>query len=324
MALAELILFYFFLNFINGHDEKNFEFIINIFAWQRYQSLERLLISLNNAKYPKNTNIDIFFHLEYNFTKNVFDLTKNFSWKIGKKKIIQYNEKRGLKLMIPFSWNPIKNNEYAFFFEDDIEVHKHYFLYTKKVLEKFSSVKYISGISLNTPRFDEVNVEHSIWPPPDMKFNSNIFFLQQPSSWGALFFPEHWKKFVEYFKFKYSTKNADVVIPNSPINNWHSSWKKYYMEYMFINLVLFIFPIFKNEACFSIHHSETGVHHSKSLSYDFYKNEFVPYLKSKTFLKSNLTEDPLAFNFYFIKINGQNILDELRIQRTRLFQRTHS
>lgn len=243
------------------------EFIILVFGWKRKESLERLVKSLQNSEYL-NKSVQLQFHIEFEPSKKVHEYVESVQWPFGTKTITYRNIKFGLERMIMESWNPSNDNEFAFFFEDDIEVHPFFFKFALKALDHLEIVKKsgtIVGIALNTPRFDEVNESGSIWlPENEIGHESKIFLFQQACSWGALYFPWKWQEFLNYYNRRrhgYVNKiDHSVVIPKSFVNLWDHSWKKYLMEMMILEGYVMIYPSLHNQEGLSMHHREEGEH----------------------------------------------------------------
>lgn len=244
------------------------EVIIIVFGWRRKDSLERLVNSLKAADYL-NHNVQLQFNIEFEPSDDVKKYVESVYWPYGTKTIDFRREKYGLERMVVESWKAPKDNEFAFFFEDDIEVHPDYFKYTLEVLNKpgIRDDPNMTGIALNTPRYDEVNMDHSIWTP-DLVIGTEakLFLFQQPCSWGALYFPWKWREFLNYYRkrrlnqFPIPVAEYRKVIPESCVFQWARSWKKYYMEMMVLEGYVMIYPSATNQASLSVHHREEGEH----------------------------------------------------------------
>lgn len=310
MILRLIFFFVFFLfHYVNSSACKkivNFDFVINVFTWNRISSLKRLTDSLIAAEYL-NYNVSITFYIEHNFPLSILNYIQSINWKHGQKSIVIRKNHYGLEKNIVNSWNPISNDQYAFFFEDDIEVNSRFFLFIEKILKDTYCRKELVGISLNTPNYDEVNIEGSIWQPEIiLKKKENLFLFQQPSSWGALYFPVSWRNFLKYYRIR-KTLSLNEIVPCTKINRWIFSWKKYFMEYMIIYSKMMLYPSFSGGS-FSCHHNEPGVHF-KQIQYDFYKTKLLNDSISDSFLKKyNLNMKTIrVFSFYHTEV--KNISD---------------
>lgn len=244
------------------------EFIIIVFGWKRRESLERLLNSLKAADYL-NQNVQLQFNIEFEPSEDVKQYVESVYWPYGTKIIIWRLQKFGLERMVVESWTASKDNEFVFFFEDDIEVHPDFFKFAFEALNKkeIRDNPYMTGIALNTPRYDEVSLEHSIWSAElFIGTEAKLFLLQQPCSWGALYFPWKWREFLKYYgkrrlnQYPVPVAEYRQVIPKSCVFEWAKSWKKYYMEMMVLEGYVMLYPSMTDQASFSVHHREEGEH----------------------------------------------------------------
>jgi hypothetical protein len=261
---------------------KEDQFIIIVFGWRRRDSLERLVNSLKSADYL-NHDVQLQFNIEFEPSEEVKQYVESVNWPYGTKIIVWRWEKYGLERMVVESWTSPKDNEFAFFFEDDIEVQPDFFKFALEALNK-SEIRNnpnMVGIALNTPRYDEISMEHSIWTPNlVIGADEKLFLFQQPCSWGALYFPWKWREFLKYYgkrrlnQYPLPAAEYRKVIPESCVFQWVRSWKKYYMEMMVLEGYLMLYPSAANQASLSVHHREEGEH--TGLKKD-HLNEIVDY-----------------------------------------------
>lgn len=173
------------------------------------------------------------------------------------------------------SWEPRSDQQFAFFFEDDIEVSRDYFTYSLLCIRKYvypdgkratnQLAEHLVGVSLNTPRYNEIILPPQNWVPTDaIGHEANQFLFQLPCSWGALYFPWAWREFREFYAWRKSItlpKHYQVV-PRSATNLWERSWKRYLVELMFIRGQVMVYPALERQLSFSTHHREPGEHTS--------------------------------------------------------------
>lgn len=292
------------------------EFIIIVFGWKRKESLERLLISLKAADYL-NQNVQLQFNIEFEPSEDVKQYVESVYWPHGTKIIIWRWQKFGLERMVVESWTASKDNEFVFFFEDDIEVHPDFFKFAFEALNKkeIRENPDMTGIALNTPRYDEVSMEHSIWSPElAIGTEDKLFLFQQPCSWGALYFPWKWREFLKYYtkrrlnQFPVPVAEYRKVIPESCIFEWSKSWKKYYMEMMVLEGYVMLYPSMTNQASFSVHHREEGEHTGLLKDLDIVKVDYfvVPFVDKEMshvlieeIKRKNLNELPILSFHHF-------------------------
>ncbi|KAJ1638524.1 hypothetical protein T492DRAFT_943726 [Pavlovales sp. CCMP2436] len=189
-----------------------------------------------------------------------------FKWPHGPKSATVRVKHAGLAVAVVESWQPSSDDEYAVLLEDDIEVAPSFYTWLKYALlmyrhgDEAAREQRMIGISLYTPRLVEV-----VRPRRRLDLYAQLggrAFLQQlPCSWGALFFPEHWRVFRDYVLHRMSQEaSASVMIPGSVVDGWKGSWKKFLIELMYRRAQWMLYPNFKNQTSFSTNHLEAGEH----------------------------------------------------------------
>lgn len=301
------MLFFLFFIFAKLDYCSNYKYVFNIFLWKREESSKRLLNSLLRAEYSqRKVDLNIFF--EYQSSQKLIELIKEIRWRHGRLFVTERNYTQGIEKNIISSWKPLTNSEFGFFFEDDIELHPMFFIYFLKIINQFKILPtYLAGIALTTPKYDEVNTYGSIWTPyTHLNSSENLFFFQQPCSWGAAYVSSHWKIFSK--QYEENIKFFDnFIIPKSRVNGWTGSWKKYFIKYMLLNSLLVIYPLFKNEEGFSIHHRELSDHVIYS-STDYYRNSFAAIKEIDEFLNDSInTARMKIINFHHIETTHSNL-----------------
>lgn len=301
------------------------EFLIIVFGWRRKESMERLVNSLLKADYL-GKSVQIQFHIEFEPSKDVEEYVKGIIWPYGSKQIIWRHEPFGLERMVVESWKAENDNEFAFFFEDDIEVHSYYFKFALEALNRkeITTSEHLVGISFNTPRYDEVNIVQSIWEPEyEIGLEAKIFLFQQAASWGSIYFPWKWREYLKYYSRRRgipgSVTSAEGVeiIPLSCVTEWKKSWKKYLMELMVLKGYLMLYPSLKNQESLSVHHREEGEHainvDSGNKVVDFFVVPLVNDTSAQLLIDevktANFDELPII-NFYHFKVDSIDDLKE--------------
>lgn len=89
------------------------------------------------------------------------------------------------------------------------------------------------------------------------------YLSQIPCSWGAVYFPEHWMEFHDYLTTRFSEEVfnlTQVVVPNVRSNQWKMSWKKYFIELVYLRGYVMLYPNFPQYVSLSTNHLEVGSH----------------------------------------------------------------
>ncbi|XP_043703898.1 uncharacterized protein LOC122653989 [Telopea speciosissima] len=242
---------------------------VSIVTQNRATSLMRLLKSLSDAYYIGD-EISISFSMDSKVDEETIRLVNSFQWPHGHKTLRRRIIQGGLIRAVSESWYPSSNNDFGLLLEDDIEVSPYYYLWIKYALLAYHydpqvSLPELSSISLYTPRLVEVVKERPKWNATDFfkRIHPNTPYLHQlPCSWGALFFPKHWREFYVYMNMRFTedAKKNPVQIPKSRTNGWQASWKKFLIDMMYLRGYVSLYPNFPNQASFSTNHMEPGAH----------------------------------------------------------------
>jgi len=265
---------------------------VNIITQNRAKSLQRLLQSLQNAYYLGD-EVPLSFNMDSRVDEATLKIVGSFQWPHGPKTIRRRIIQGGLIRAVSESWYPSSDDDFGLLLEDDIEVSPYYYLWVKYVVMAYHydpqiSLPELSSISLYTPRLIEVVKERPKWNATEFfkNIHPNTPYLHQlPCSWGAVFFPKHWREFYAYMNARYTedAKRNPVQIPKSRTNGWQASWKKFLIDMMYLRGYVSLYPNFPNQSSFSTNHMEPGAHISAKenvLKHD--KDDFeVPLLKEE-------------------------------------------
>lgn len=183
----------------------------------------------------------------------------------------------GLLPAIVESWYPSSNDSYAVLLEDDTEVSPLFYSWVKYsiLMHRYGSKKSkrlaqrLIGVSLYQPKNLELRPEgrqrfdaHQLFE--EMGLPSTMPYLSQiPCSWGAVYFPEHWREFHHFLSLRLSETSldiADIIIPDIRSNRWPKSWKRYLNELIYLRGYTMLYPNFEDFRSLSTNHLELGTH----------------------------------------------------------------
>ncbi|KAG8060650.1 hypothetical protein GUJ93_ZPchr0002g26203 [Zizania palustris] len=243
---------------------------VNIITQNRAKSLRRLLASLRSAYYVGD-EVPISFNMDSRVDAATLNVVNSFDWPHGGKTLRRRVIQGGLIRAVSESWYPSDDDDYGLLLEDDIEVSPYYYLWVKYALLVYrydpqAALPELSSISLYTPRLVEVVKERPRWNATAFfgrTHHPNTPYLHQlPCSWGAVFFPKHWREFYAYMaaRFTEDAKKNPVQIPRSRTNGWQASWKKFLIDMMYLRGYVSLYPNFPNQTSFSTNHMEPGAH----------------------------------------------------------------
>ncbi|KAI8333005.1 hypothetical protein BD560DRAFT_341079 [Blakeslea trispora] len=269
---------------------------------RRPHSLSRLLQSASKSIYLGD-RADLMINMEQSSDRVTRLLVNSFMWRQGAKTIRHRIRKGGLMPAIVESWYPTDNNEYAVLLEDDIEVSPLFYVWSKYAILKYrysgnsEAHRLMYGISLYAPR----NLE--LLPAGRVTFDPNSVLLpagypehipyasQVPCSWGGIYFPEHWREFHAYLVTRLKDLELPkdhqvrlISVPGSRSDKWKKSWKKYFIELVYLRGYVMLYPNFQAFEAFSTNHVEFGTHVQSEKRQSVIGTFMVPLMQRDTIL----------------------------------------
>ncbi|KAG1907544.1 uncharacterized protein F5891DRAFT_939513 [Suillus fuscotomentosus] len=251
------------------------EITISVITDHRPHSLHRLLTSLTRARYF-GERIGLRINLEQTADFETLRVIQDFEWPHGDVFVHRRVIHGGLLPAVVESWYPNSNDSYGLLFEDDIEVSPLFFAWVKMTVlrYRYGGPENISpsvfGVSLYQQKMIELRPEgrrsfdaRALFTTDGILNPSTPYLSQIPCSWGAVYFPEHWREFHDYLSIRlseYSMKIQENVIPDIRSNKWVKSWKKYFIELVYLRGYVMLYPNYANFTSLSTNHLEIGSH----------------------------------------------------------------
>jgi len=181
---------------------------IVINAYNRPDSLRRLLTSLQQAAIPNEVNI--IFSLEFGAHVDVVQQVDDFLWKYGEKIIIRKQEKQGLIGHFIACGDLTTQYGTIIYLEDDLFVGTDFYKYTKAVLQQYQDENRIAGFSFNALWFN--GYQHLPFKPVDD--GGACFFLQVPWYQGQVYTAVQWAHFRNWYN---NYKGVDSSLQMHPL-----------------------------------------------------------------------------------------------------------
>ena len=198
----------------------------------------------------------------------------------------------GLLPAVVESWYPHSDDSYGLLLEDDIELSLLSYAWVKMTLLRYKFVRInrvivlpdvfirygdpsassskLFGISLYQQKIIELR------PIGRQPFNARMLFQsasladpstpylsQIPCSWGALYFPSPWREFHDYLSLRLSQSALPIhstIVPGVRSNKWTKSWKKYFIELVYLRGYVMLYPNYADFVSLSTNHLEVGSH----------------------------------------------------------------
>ena len=231
---------------------------IVVIAYNRAESLKRLLDSLANADYPEK-DISLIISIDYHpNNRDVIDVANEFEWVNGIKIVQTHDEKKGLRQHVLECGDYVFDYQAIIMLEDDLVVSRDYYYFAQAAQNFYTDENNIGGVSLYSNELN--NFSRHVFRP--LRTQYDVYFRQVCESWGQSWTERQWKGFREWLN-KNITIGYGTDMPQE-IYNWpETSWGKYFSKYVVESNLFLVIPYIARSTCFS----EVGQHtNSKDVS----------------------------------------------------------
>lgn len=225
---------------------------IVVIAYNRPDSLKRLLDSLALADYPQGQCVPLLISVDKSDNPRVAEIAENFIWEHGEKSVILQKENLGLKKHVLTCGDLTEKYGTIIMLEDDLYVSPSFYHFAGEALDFSKGNDYIGGISLYNHLLN-VHVREPFEAVADQYDN---WYFQFASSWGQAFSREQWQKFREWLAENDGKPLEGNTMPQN-VSSWSDkSWLKYYIKYLIDTKKYFLYP----RVSLTTNFSEEGTH----------------------------------------------------------------
>ena len=222
-------------------------------AYNREQSLQRLLTSLNAARYPEK-DVTLIISIDKSDTDIVERAADAFVWKHGTKRVKKHEQNLGLLRHIMSQGEELDRYDAVIILEDDIVVSPAFYDFVEQCVAKYHDNDDIAGISLyNFP----LNYMTELPFEPE-KDGHDVFMMNTAQSWGEVWMRRQWRDFHSWYEQNTEFCPDDAVPPT--LFSWTRSWLKYHTRYCIEKNRYFIYPYYS----FSTNCGEAGTHSARA------------------------------------------------------------
>ncbi|QRV88854.1 ATP-binding cassette sub-family A member 3 [Ceratobasidium sp. AG-Ba] len=272
------------------------EIELAVITHDRPWSLARLLNSIKQAHYFGDS-VNVVINLEQTADSETRHIAEAFSMDLhgGRVSVRHRIVYAGLMAAVVESWYPHGSHSYGVILEDDVELSPMFYAWTKFCVLRYrynsanNHSSQLYGVSLYQPKVTELRMEgRRPFNPKNMfaelrfKHPHTPYLSQVPCSWGAVYFPEHWREFQRYLSLRLSGHLMPVdelVVPDLRSNNWSRSWKKFFNEMVFLRGYVSLYPNYSHFVSLSTNHLERGEHVPADLTEEKQKYYFLPLMQ---------------------------------------------
>ncbi|MEN8249992.1 MAG: hypothetical protein ABFS32_13750 [Bacteroidota bacterium] len=232
--------------------------VIVVVAYNRPGSLERILSSLKRMKNASDVRLVVSIDHKAPHNYDVLEIAKKFDWPFGEKEVLYQEESLGLRRHIMQCADLSQEFGSVIILEDDLYVSPYFYQYACEALDFYDEDPEIAGISLYNQAIEEVT-ELPFTPVSD---ESDIYFLQHPSSWGQAWTSSQWSRFREWYQ---TDPDLFKIAMSDPIRRYwpETSWKKYFCGYMADKKKFFVFP----RISYTTNFNDPGTNYKKSVNF---------------------------------------------------------
>jgi len=228
---------------------------IVVIGYNRFNSLTRLLDSLQQANYPSK-DIPLVISIDCSGNEQVYGFASQFHWNHGDKYLLIQEKQLGLKEHIFRCGDLSRHFKAVVLLEDDLFVSPFFYSFVLASVEKYELDENIAGIALYS---NETNGYTNL-PFSPLHNGSDVYAMQSTCTWGECYTEKMWNNFRTWLQ-DWQEDFQLVEIPEA-IKKWERAWSKYYDAYLVLNEKYFIYP------CISVttNFGDAGEHSSISVT----------------------------------------------------------
>ncbi|KAI0704280.1 hypothetical protein BC835DRAFT_1475019 [Cytidiella melzeri] len=288
---------------------------VSVITNDRPESLSRLLSSLSSSSFFGDT-VNLRINVEQTADEETLHVVDSYLWKHGAKMVHRRVVQGGLLPAVVESWYPSSDDSYGLMLEDDVELSPLFYAWIKMALLTYRYGKpedmspQLFGISLYQQKNLELRPEgrhpfsaHKLFSAASYPHPNSPYLSQIPCSWGAVYFPEQWREFHDYLSVRLSATHPKlpidrIVAPGLRSNKWTKSWKKYFIELVYLRGYVMLYPNFRDYVSLSTNHLEIGSH-VREMSPEAYERKKKLYLlplmeRPRQLVSTNSEREPMV------------------------------
>ncbi|KAH7885858.1 hypothetical protein F5I97DRAFT_1876012 [Phlebopus sp. FC_14] len=251
------------------------EVTVSVITNDRPHSLQRLLTSIQETLFYGD-KVALRINMDQTSDPETMRMVQNFDWEHGEVFIHHRVLHGGLLPAVVESWYPHCNDSYGLLLEDDVELSPLSYAWAKMALLRYrygeasGTSSNLFGISLYQQRNIELRPEgrrpfdaRTLFQSNSLRNPTTPYLSQIPCSWGAIYFPSPWREFHDYLSLRLSQDiipMTTTIVPHVRSNKWTKSWKKYFIELVYLRGYLMLYPNYEDFVSFSTNHLEVGSH----------------------------------------------------------------
>lgn len=278
----------------------------------RMETLRALLLDIQHS-YFFGDPVDLHFAVDADASRACTEELVAYEWSHGKK----YLHRRivpsgGPQVAVPEAVPLVGSSQFQILLEDDVRVSDQFYSWLKFVTLQMLNCQMCKdenmfSVSLYTPRVVETGpLARSRLNFEKISVNvGDLFLYEVPCSWGATFMESSWTIALEYFQQRLAGVEVFPEIPDSRVNGWKGSWKKWLIELGYYRKWSTIYVRFADELSFSTNTLGKGehIHH---VDEEMRLNYTVPLIKGTDWYRSLRHKRLFERQIHRINLRGNN------------------
>ena len=211
---------------------------IVVVAYNRVNSLRRLLHSLQQAEYPEEP-VELIISIDKGDNEDVIQFARDFPWHHGPKTLRCQPENLGLKRHILSCGDLSQHSDAIIMLEDDLYVSRDFYRFAMEAYAFVRGDDRIGGVALYNHRLSQLT--EKVFEPVCDGYDN--WYFQYAASWGQMWTRDQWAGFKTWY-----LQNADYDFEASEkipahIRQWGKhSWLKYNIAYVIETNRFFLYP----------------------------------------------------------------------------------
>lgn len=219
---------------------------IVVVAYNRMESLKRILSSLERASYPQGA--DLILSIDRGDNEDVLAYAQGFRWPFGEKKVIYQPENLGLKRHILRCGDLTQQYDGIILLEDDLYVSPDFYTYATEAYDFVQDVDDIAGVALYNHRLSQLT--DKVFEPLEDGYDN--WYFRYACSWGQMWTARQWAAFRAWLDENEDYDFAASEKIPAHIKGWGKhSWLKYHIAFCIETNRLFLYPRVARSTCFS-------------------------------------------------------------------------
>lgn len=259
---------------------------IVVVAYNRPQSLFRVLNSLTMADFQDRKDVSLYISIDFSGEFECLKIAQEIEWNFGKKIVTEHQENLGLKDHILSCGDLSQNHDAIIVLEDDLFVSPQFYTYTLSAIQFVNDDPEIAGIGLYSYNYNEFAYTR-FYPINDGYDN---YYMKVPCSSGQVWTKKQWGNFRDYLDTA-PELSYDDCLPHFVVDWKPSSWKKLFYKYIVDESKYFFYP----RASLTTNIGDEGQHTKNPM--DVWKTELL--LGKMSYRFCSLSDSKSVYDSFF-------------------------